>query len=81
MYPQKGTIAVGSDADFVIWEPCSEKIEARHQMQSVDYTPWEGVEVLGKAKMTILRGEVCMEKGCVVKKGTGKYIPRRVGWD
>ena len=77
MYPRKGALLPGSDADVVIWDPGYEGvITAGKQTQNTDYTPWEGFRVKGRAKAVILGGEICAEDGSVIKKERGKYISR-----
>jgi dihydropyrimidinase len=78
MYPKKGAISIGSDADLVIFDP-----EEKHTMSvnnhhmNCDYSAYEGLEVTGKTKTVILRGAVAIEDGkALVGKGFGKYIHR-----
>ena len=60
LYPKKGSIAVGSDADLVIWDPKrKETIRQEILHHGADYTPWEGFEVTGWPLKTILRGNWC----------------------
>lgn len=78
MFPRKGTIAVGSDADIVIIDP-NEKhtISAKTHHMNVDYSGYEGWECTGKVKTVLLRGEVAINNNeCKVKKGYGKFIKR-----
>ena len=78
MFPQKGTIGIGSDADIVIFNP-NEKhtISAKTHHMNVDYSAYEGVEVTGKVKMVILRGEIAIDANdCKIEKGFGKFIKR-----
>ena len=78
MYPQKGTIAVGSDADIVIFDP-NEKhtISANTHHMNCDYSGYEGWEVTGKCKTIILRGKVAVDDNkLLVEKGYGKFIKR-----
>ena len=66
MYPQKGCIAVGSDADIVIFDPNEEHtISAETHHMNVDYSAYEGWEVKGKCKTVILRGQVAIDNGQV----------------
>ena len=78
MFPRKGTIAVGSDADIVILDP-NEKHTlsvATHHM-NVDYSGYEGWEVTGKVKTVLLRGTIAIENNeCQIEKGFGKFIKR-----
>lgn len=78
MFPRKGTIAVGSDADIIIFNP-NEKhtLSAKTHHMNVDYSGYEGWEVTGKVKMVLLRGNVVIENNvCKVQKGFGKFIKR-----
>lgn len=78
MFPRKGTIAVGSDADIVIFDP-NEKhtLSAKTHHMNVDYSGYEGWEVTGKVKTVLLRGAVAIENNeCKVEKGFGKFIKR-----
>jgi dihydropyrimidinase len=79
MFPQKGTIQVGSDADIVIFDP-NEKHSisvASHHM-NVDYSAYEGVEVTGKVKTVILRGRVVVDQNRdLTEKGYGKFLKRK----
>lgn len=78
MFPRKGTIAVGSDADIVIFDP-NEKhtLSAKTHHMNVDYSGYEGWEVTGKVKTVLLRGQVAIENNaCRLQKGYGKFIKR-----
>ena len=78
MFPRKGTIAVGSDADILIFDPNEKHIisAATHHM-NVDYSGYEGWEVTGKVKTVLLRGRVAIDdNNCLVQKGYGKFIKR-----
>ena len=78
MYPRKGTLSVGSDADIVIWDPdCMWTIRADEQFMNTDYSPWEGRQVKGKARAVFLRGVLCFEGGRLLQRGIGRYIPRK----
>jgi dihydropyrimidinase len=78
MFPKKGTIAVGSDADIVVWDPrTTSTISAKTHHMRVDYNPYEGRRVKGKAAVVLSRGEVIVEKDKFLgKKGRGKFIKR-----
>ncbi|NVP58618.1 dihydropyrimidinase [Rhizobium rhizolycopersici] len=78
LYPRKGTIAVGSDADLVLWDPNrKETIRQETLHHGSDYTPWEGFEVTGWPIATMLRGSVVMENGQVLNRpGNGHYLTR-----
>lgn len=78
MFPRKGTIAIGSDADIVIIDP-NEKhtISSKTHHMNVDYSGYEGWECTGKVKTVLLRGEIAIDNNeCKVQKGFGKFIKR-----
>lgn len=78
MYPRKGTIAIGSDADLIIIDP-NEKhtISAKTHHMNVDYSAYEGWELTGKIKTVLLRGKVAIDNGkCHLEKGYGQFIRR-----
>ena len=77
MYPRKGTLQVGSDADIVIWDVKAKgTISKDNQKQNVDYTPFEGFETIGRAKQVFLRGKHIVEEGNIIEENCGKYIKR-----
>ncbi|MDP9265914.1 MAG: dihydropyrimidinase [Chloroflexota bacterium] len=78
LFPRKGTIAVGSDADIVVWDPkASSTISAKTHHMRVDYNPYEGREVRGKATVVLSRGEVIVERGRFTgAKGRGRFQRR-----
>jgi dihydropyrimidinase len=80
LYPQKGTIAVGSDADIVLWDANRKETIRQEILHSdTDYTPWEGFAVTGWPVMTILRGEpVCEEGRLLVPRGGGRFLKRKL---
>lgn len=78
MFPRKGTIAIGSDADIVIFNP-EEKhtLSAKTHHMNVDYSGYEGWELTGKVKTVLLRGKVAInDNTCKLNKGEGKFIKR-----
>src|SRR5271165_7204508 len=78
MYPKKGLIAPGSDADIVIWDPNAEHTisAATHNMR-VDYSMFEGFGVRGNARTVLSRGEVIVDKSEFLgKPGRGRYLKR-----
>jgi dihydropyrimidinase len=78
MFPRKGTIAIGSDADIVIFDPNeNHRLSAKTHHMNVDYSGYEGWEVTGKVKTVLLRGEVAIDNNeCLIDKGFGKFIKR-----
>lgn len=78
LYPRKGTIAVGADADIVLWD-ANRKETLRQEIlhHGSDYTPWEGFAVTGFPVMTIARGKVVVEEGKVLgRPGDGRFLKR-----
>ncbi len=77
MYPRKGTIQVGSDADIVIWDPTLRQvIRDEDQLSRAGYSTYAGWEVTGFPKTTIRRGEVVYDDGEVTAEpGSGEFIP------
>ena len=78
LYPRKGTIAVGSDADIVIWDPNAEHtISATTHHMRVDYSMFEGFKVKGNAETVLSRGDLIVDKGkWFGSAGRGKFIKR-----
>jgi dihydropyrimidinase len=78
MWPRKGTLAPGSDADIVLFDP-NEKhtLSAKTHHMNVDYSAYEGWELTGKVKTVLLRGQVAIDNNkCLVEKGYGQFIKR-----
>jgi dihydropyrimidinase len=78
MFPKKGTIAPGSDADIVIWNP-EKKLTLSHKTLHMrcDYNPYEGRTVVGAAEVVLSRGRVVVDGGAFKgKPGTGRYLRR-----
>ncbi|XP_015510232.1 dihydropyrimidinase isoform X2 [Neodiprion pinetum] len=76
LYPRKGVIAVGSDADIVIWDPNRKRtISAETHVQAVDFNIFEGLEVHGVPEYVIVNGRVCVDE-CDVKvvHGYGRFV-------
>jgi dihydropyrimidinase len=78
MYPKKGEIAAGSDADLVLWDPNAiHTISAQTHHMRVDYSMFEGYEVTGNARTVMSRGEVIVQDGqWLGRAGRGRYIKR-----
>jgi dihydropyrimidinase len=78
LYPKKGEIAPGSDADIVIWDPdATHTISARTHHMRVDYSMFEGFEVRGNARTVLSRGEVIVDGGRFLgRAGRGNYLKR-----
>jgi dihydropyrimidinase len=79
LYPRKGVIAPGSDADIVLIDPSIDKTLTLEDFHVSDYSPWEGWAVRGWPAMTILRGRVIVENGELLgSTSDGKLVPRRI---
>jgi dihydropyrimidinase len=78
MYPRKGTIAVGSDADIVIWDPNkTHTISSKTHHMNVDYSMFEGMKIKGDAETVLSRGEVIVENDKFLgKAGRGNFVKR-----
>jgi len=78
MYPKKGVLASGSDADIVLWDPdASHTISAATHHMRVDYSMFEGFKVRGNARDVYSRGELIVSKGQFIgKPGRGEYLRR-----
>ena len=81
LFPKKGTIAVGSDADIVVFDPNKKEVlSVKTQHMRVDYNTFEGTEVQGVSEVVLSRGRVIVDKGVLVTHGGGRFVPRaRVG--
>ncbi len=78
LFPRKGTIAPGSDADIVVFDPERKtRLSAKTLHMKVDYNPYEGREVTGVSETVISRGEVIIDKGAFVgRAGRGSFLKR-----
>jgi len=78
LYPRKGSIMIGADADIVLWDADKKVTLTQALMEhGSDYTPYEGMEVTGWPVKTLLRGKVVADDGRIVgKPGMGQFLPR-----
>jgi dihydropyrimidinase len=79
LYPKKGALAAGSDADICVLDPADKRVVKASEMQEADYSPWEGRKMEAWPSLTVLRGKVVVENG--VYKGSlsdGKWQHRKV---
>ncbi len=78
IYPRKGSVSAGADADIVVWDPAKTKtISAKTHLQNVDFNIFEGMTVTGSASHTISRGKVVFADGELnVERGAGRYVDR-----
>jgi dihydropyrimidinase len=78
IYPRKGRLAVGSDADIVVWDPMASKtISAKSQVSRIDYNVFEGFSCLGAPVFTLSAGKVAWSNGELrAEKGDGRYVER-----
>jgi dihydropyrimidinase len=78
IYPRKGAVAVGSDADLVVWDPTASKtITAKRQLSRIDYNVFEGYACTGGPAVTISRGRIAWKDGDLrAEAGDGQYVER-----
>src|SRR5262249_59308609 len=78
MYPRKGALAVGSDADIVVLDTGLQKTIRAADLHESDYTPWEGHVVTAWPSVTVLRGKVMVEGGQFFRDPKdGQFLPRK----
>ena len=79
LYPKKGALAVGSDADIVLLDPGKARVLRKEELHETDYTPWEGHKVSAWPSMTMLRGKIVVEDGNFSGDlGGGQFLPRKI---
>ena len=78
LYPRKGSLAIGSDADITIWDPKWERTITQDMLHdNMDYTPYEGMEVTGWPRTVIIRGRVAVEDETLkLDRGAGEFLKR-----
>ena len=82
LFPRKGTIQTGSDADLVVYDPGYRgTISARSQFMNVDYNPFEGWPIEGRPSVVTVRGQVAMRDGRFTGTiGRGQLLKRATGY-
>ena len=79
LYPLKGALAAGSDADIVVLDPSRRFVLTKEMLHESDYSPWEGHEMLAWPTTTVLRGKVVVDGGKYLGDLTdGQFLPRKI---
>ena len=79
LYPRKGALAVGSDADIVLLDTRRRHVVKAAEMHEADYSPWEGRDLACWPSLTMLRGKIVVEGGALKGSlGDGQFLPRKV---
>jgi len=78
LYPRKGAITAGSDADLVIFDPGVKRKVRVEDLHETDYSPWEGHDIEGWPETTVLRGKIVVDKGKFMANAQGQRIPRKI---
>jgi dihydropyrimidinase len=79
LYPRKGALAAGSDADICVLDPADQRVIRAADLHEADYTPWEGRKMAAWPCLTLLRGKVVVENGRFLGSlDDGKFQPRRI---
>ncbi len=78
IYPRKGSVSVGADADIVVWDPAGTKtLSVKNQRSKVDFNIFEGMQVRGVPTHTLSRGKLVFANGDLrAEKGAGQYVKR-----
>ncbi|EDM80711.1 Putative dihydropyrimidinase [Plesiocystis pacifica SIR-1] len=78
IFPKKGALQAGADADIVVWDPNKHRtISAKTHHQNIDFSIYEGMEVVGNPAYTLSRGRVVYDDGQLnTERGTGRYVDR-----
>jgi dihydropyrimidinase len=81
LYPRKGSIAIGADADLVVWDPEGTRtISAKTHFHRNDRSIFEGFRVMGVPSTVLVRGEIAYRDGDLrVSKGSGRFLARKIG--
>lgn len=75
LYPRKGSLSPGSDADIVVWNPQTEWVMSKDSQQAnIDYCPMEGTKIKGRAEKVFLRGQLIAENGRILVEHEGRYV-------
>ena len=79
LYPRKGALAVGADADITVLDPSRRFVLTKDMLHESDYSPWEGHEMLAWPCLTVLRGKVVVEDGKFLGDvKDGRFLPRKI---
>ena len=79
LYPRKGALAIGSDADIVLLDTRQRHTVRAAEMHEADYSPWEGRDLAAWPSLTMLRGKIVVENGALTGAlSDGKHLPRKV---
>jgi dihydropyrimidinase len=79
LYPRKGALAAGADADIAVLDPSQRMIVRKEMLHESDYSPWEGHEVHAWPSLTVLRGKVVVENGqFTAEPKDGRYLLRTI---
>ncbi|MGI9479560.1 MAG: amidohydrolase family protein, partial [Hyphomicrobiaceae bacterium] len=79
LYPRKGAIAAGSDADITILDPARRGKVTASELHETDYTPWEGHDIFAWPETTLLRGKIMVDGGQLLgKPSDGQYLKRKI---